>query len=186
MYRAPRDAYNRNMIRLISAGDRKIMLRVNRWVPPRWFRTWMLASSRAGDGGLWVALGVLLLALGGANRFAALEAGLISAALGWVVFFLVKRITGRERPCVKESHCWSKLLPPDRFSFPSGHTIMAFAVAVPIGLSYPDLLAGLIFCAMSIAASRVVLGLHYFSDVLAGIVIGCAIGLVCFRSIIPA
>jgi undecaprenyl-diphosphatase len=146
----------------------------------------MLASSRAGDGGLWVALGLILLTFGGARRYEALETGVISAAIGWIVFFLVKRVTGRERPCVKEAHCWSTLLPPDRFSFPSGHTIMAFAVAVPIGLSYPDLLIGLIFCAMSIGASRVVLGLHYFSDVLAGIVIGCVIGLICFRSIIPA
>ncbi len=174
------------MIRLISAGDRKIMLRVNQWVPPRWFRTWMLASSHAGDGGLWMVLGFILLAFGGTRRFRALEAGLISSAIGWAVFFLVKRVTGRERPCVKEHHCWSTLLPPDRFSFPSGHTIMAFAVAVPIGLSYPDLLIGLIFCSMSVAASRVVLGLHYFSDVLAGILIGCTIGLICFRSIIPA
>ncbi len=179
-------AYNGSVFRLISAGDRKIMLRVNQWVPPRWFRTWMLASSRAGDGGLWVALGLILLTFGGARRYEALETGVISAAIGWIVFFLVKRVTGRERPCVKEAHCWSTLLPPDRFSFPSGHTIMAFAVAVPIGLSYPDLLIGLIFCAMSIGASRVVLGLHYFSDVLAGIVIGCVIGLICFRSIIPA
>jgi undecaprenyl-diphosphatase len=63
---------------------------------------------------------------------------------------------------------------------------MAFAIAVPLGLSYPGLLAGLVFCAMSIAASRVVLGLHYVTDVLAGIVIGCVVGLLCFRSIIPA
>jgi undecaprenyl-diphosphatase len=174
------------MIRLITAGDRKIMHRVNQWTPPRWFRTWMLASSRAGDGWLWVGLGVVLLAFGGVRRFEALLAGLISSAIGWGVFFLVKRVTGRERPCEKEAHCWATLLPPDRFSFPSGHTIMAFAVAVPIGLCYPGLLAGLIFCAMSVAASRVVLGLHYMSDVIAGILIGCAIGIVCFRSIIPA
>ena len=174
------------MIRLISAGDRKIMHRINQWAPPRWFRAWMMASSRAGDGGLWVALGLILLLFGGSRRFDALTVGGISSAAGWIVFFLVKRVTGRERPCVKEAHCWATLLPPDRFSFPSGHTIMAFAVAVPIGLYYPDLLAGLIFCAMSVAASRVVLGLHYITDVLAGILIGCVIGIVCFRSIIPA
>jgi len=174
------------MIRLITAGDRKIMRRVNQWAPPRWFRVWMLASSRAGDGGLWVGLGLILLIFGGSRRVEAVLAGSISASLGWIVFFLIKRLTGRERPCASETHCWSKLLPPDRFSFPSGHTIMAFAVTAPIGLCYPDLLASLIFCATSIAASRVVLGLHYITDVLAGVFIGCAIGVICFRTIIPA
>jgi membrane-associated phospholipid phosphatase len=38
---------------------------------------------------------------------------------------------------------------------------------------------------MSSAASRVVLGLHYVTDVLAGIAIGCVIGLISFRSTIP-
>ena len=62
------------------------------------------------------------------------------------------------------------------FLFPSGHTITAFAVAVPLGAYYPVLLPGLLFCALSIASSRIVLGLHYLSDVLAGILIGCTIG----------
>jgi undecaprenyl-diphosphatase len=38
------------------------------------------------------------------------------------------------------------------------------------------LLAGLIFCAISVAASRVLLGLHYLSDVVAGMVVGTVIG----------
>jgi undecaprenyl-diphosphatase len=73
------------------------------------------------------------------------------------------------------------LLPPDRFSFPSGHTITAFAIAVSLGLYYPALLVGLVFCALSVAASRVILGLHYLSDVLVGIVIGAAIGAIVFQ-----
>ncbi|MDE3197133.1 MAG: phosphatase PAP2 family protein [Acidobacteriota bacterium] len=174
------------MIRLITAGDRKIMHRINRWEPPRWFRAWMLTSSRAGDCWLWLALGTILLLFGGEQRFQVVFTAGVSAAAGGAAFILVKRAIGRERPCSREPHCWSTLLPPDRFSFPSGHTIMAFAIAVPIGLCYPELLAGLIFCAMSVAASRVILGLHYVTDVLAGILIGCAIGLLCFRSIIPA
>jgi undecaprenyl-diphosphatase len=54
---------------------------------------------------------------------------------------------------------------------------MAFAITASIGLYYPALLAGLIFCATSVAASRVLLGLHYLTDVLAGIALGCLIGM---------
>jgi undecaprenyl-diphosphatase len=165
------------MIRMIAAGDRRLMRRVNRWRPPRWLRTWMVAASRAGDGWLWVALGALIALFGGPSRIEAILSGLASASLGWAVFFFVKNLAGRERPCATEPHCWARLLPPDRFSFPSGHTIMAFAITASIGLYYPALLAGLIFCAMSIAASRVLLGLHYLTDVLAGIALGCLIGM---------
>ena len=178
------------MFRRIMAGDRLIMHRLNQWPAPQWIRTWMVIASRAGDGWIWIAVGLVLLLFGGNRRFQALETAAVSVGAGLMTFFLVKHLTGRERPCVSEAHCWAKLLPPDRFSFPSGHTITAFAVAVPIGLVYPALLAGLLFCAMSVASSRVLLGLHYLTDVLAGIVIGCAIGIAAFltigRLIIPA
>jgi undecaprenyl-diphosphatase len=168
------------MIRQITAGDRKIMHRVNQWDAPRWVQQWMVAASRAGDGWLWTAVGLVVLIFGGYRRFDAFATAFISLSAGQITFFLLKRMIGRERPCFTEAHCWAKLLPPDRFSFPSGHTITAFAVAVPIGLYYPALLAGLIFCAISVACSRVLLGLHYLSDVLAGILIGCTVGIAAF------
>jgi len=75
-----------------------------------------------------------------------------------------------------ETHCWSSLLPPDQFSFPSGHSITAFAVAVSLGSFYPTLIEGLLFCAVSVAISRILLGMHFLSDVLAGWAIGAGLG----------
>lgn len=152
------------------------MRRVNRWEAPVWIRRWMVLASRGGDGWLWTAIGVVVILFGGPRRLDALEAGFASVAASLATFFVLKRMTGRERPCAHEPHCWASLLPPDRFSFPSGHTITAFAIAIPIGLYYPGLMIGLLFCAMSVAASRVLLGLHYLSDVLAGLLIGVLIG----------
>jgi membrane-associated phospholipid phosphatase len=54
-------------------------------------------------------------------------------------------------------------------------------VAFLPGLYCPGLLAGLIFCAVSVATSRVIPGLHYISDVLAGILIGTAAGVAAFE-----
>jgi undecaprenyl-diphosphatase len=173
------------MIRLIAAGDRILMRRINQWLAPNWIRKWMLVASRGGDGWLWSAVGLVVFCFGGARRIDALEAGFVAVIAGLAGFLILKRITGRERPCATEPHCWASLLPPDRFSFPSGHTITAFAVAVSIGLFYPALLAGLIFCALSVAASRILLGLHFLSDVLAGILIGTTIGLLAFRCLGP-
>jgi len=99
----------------------------------------------------------------------------LSAGLGVALFLRLKKATGRRRPCAIEPHCWATLLPPDQFSFPSGHTITAFAVSVALSAFYPELAVGLLFCAVSIAASRVLLGMHFLSDVLAGAAIGTAV-----------
>jgi len=77
---------------------------------------------------------------------------------------------------VFEPHCWSTLLPPDQFSFPSGHSITAFAVVVSVAFFYPVLMAGLLFCALSVAVSRILLGMHFLSDVVAGAAIGSLLG----------
>lgn len=168
------------MIRLISAGDRKLMRRLNRWEAPLWIRQWMLFASKGGDGWLWSVVGLILYFFGGPRRADALITGFESVVAAQLTFFILKRVIGRERPCASEPHCWSVLLPPDRFSFPSGHSITAFAIAFSLGLYYPALLVGLLFCAASVAASRVILGLHYLSDVLAGMLIGSAIGIAAF------
>ena len=136
----------------------------------------MLAASRGGDGGLWLALALAVALCGGTERFHALFSATLAAGVGVALFLELKRAFRRKRPCALEPHCWAELLPPDQFSFPSGHTITAFAVAVSLAGFYPELLPGLLFCAISIAASRVLLGMHFLSDVLAGAVLGACLG----------
>lgn len=160
------------MMNYITRRDHKLMHCVNRWTPPRWVRVWMLYATRAGDGWLWYAIGLVLLLFGGPQRFLAIGAAALAAGLGIALFLKVKKVTGRRRPTVFEPHCWATLLPPDQFSFPSGHTITAFSVAVSLSRFYPDLALGLLFCAISVAASRILLGMHFLSDVLAGAAIG--------------
>jgi len=161
---------------LITRGDYNIMHRANNWEAPRWVRLYVLGATRGGDGWLWYAMGLAILLFGGEERFAALGAAGLSSVLSILLFLWLKRITGRRRPCQIERHCWATLLPPDQFSFPSGHTMTAFAVAVPLALFYPNLTIGLGFCALSIAASRILLGMHFLSDVLAGALIGGGLG----------
>ena len=160
----------------ISKGDHHLMRRVNNWEAPRWVRLYVLGATRGGDGWLWYAMGLAILLFGGENRFAALGAAGVAAILSILLFIWLKRFAGRPRPCQIEPHCWATLLPPDQFSFPSGHTMTAFAVATPLLLFYPTLAIGLLFCAISIAASRILLGMHFLSDVLAGALIGTGLG----------
>jgi len=164
-----------SMLIYIARRDHTLMRRVNRWQAPCWIRVWMLCATRGGDGWLWCSMGLMILLMGGEQRLRAIGAGAIAAGLGIALFLRLKKATGRRRPGAFEPHCWATLLPPDQFSFPSGHTITAFAVAASLSRFYPELAVGLLFCAVSVAASRVLLGMHFLSDVVAGAAIGAAV-----------
>jgi len=160
----------------ITNRDHRVMRRANNWAAPHWIRWYMLGATRGGDGWLWLIVALAVLLLGGEERIAALSAAGLSSVLSILLFILLKRLTGRRRPCQIEPHCWATLLPPDQFSFPSGHTMTAFAIAVPLSLFYPAFAIGLLFCALSIAMSRIVLGMHFLSDVIAAALIGTGLG----------
>jgi len=166
------------MIELMTNQDLRLMRRVQGWRPPRWIRFWMLLATRAGNGWMWYAWGLTILVFGDSNRFTAILSSAFSVAVGAALFLALKQRIGRKRPCDIGRVCWVSLLPPDKFSFPSGHTITAFAVVTPLMYFYPALAFLLLFCALSVAASRVILGMHFLSDVLVGCAIGSGLGYV--------
>jgi undecaprenyl-diphosphatase len=94
---------------------------------------------------------------------------------------VLKRRFRRKRPCE-----YARLplydvrpleyFPSDHFSFPSGHSMNAFAFATVVALCFPWIAPAAFAIAASIAASRVLLGLHFVSDVLVGASLGAAIG----------
>lgn len=170
----------------LSAADYRLMRRVNTWRAPRWVRWWMLASTRCGDGWFWGFCGLAVLASHDPEKYAAVLAAAVAAAIGILIFMRLKKAVHRPRPCVYEKHCWATLLPPDQFSFPSGHSITAFAVAVPLSLFYPSFTPVLLALAASVALSRIVLGMHFLSDVAAGSILGAMLGYGCYYGVVAA
>jgi undecaprenyl-diphosphatase len=167
-----------NMLQFIATRDLKLMRKVNKWPAPRWIRHLAIAATRAGDGWLWYLTGLSILLLGGAERLTAVASAGSAALVGVGIFTSLKKLSGRKRPCEIEPHCWATLLPPDQFSFPSGHTITAFAVAIAFGEFYPALLPALLVCALMIATSRILLGMHFLSDVVVGALLGAGLALI--------
>jgi len=151
---------------------------LNRGAGLIWLRVLFQAASRLGDGVVWyVLIGALPLAYGRAGA----RPALVMAVTGLVGILIYKCLKGRllrERPFIRHPGITLAMPPLDRYSFPSGHTLHAVSFTWLAVGHYPELAFILIPLAGLIAASRVVLGLHYPSDVLAGGAIGASLGLV--------
>ncbi|MGH8075923.1 MAG: phosphatase PAP2 family protein [Lysobacter sp.] len=155
-----------------TAGDSGWCLRANRWGERGRSRAYFAAISRLGDGVFWYSLMASLIAMDG---IAGLSASLHLAATGVIALTLYKRLkrwTRRPRPFASDQRIHAWVAPLDEFSFPSGHTLHAVAFSLVAMAHYPMLAWLLVPFTASVAVSRVVLGLHYPSDVLAATVIG--------------
>ena len=172
--------FSDGVFNFIKKRDYALMRRIHHWRAPDWLRWTLVCASRGGDGWLWYTLGFLLLIFGGRLRFVAVCAGLLASGVGLTIYEIVKRRTRRMRPCLVEPNLWARMLPPDQYSFPSGHTIASFAIATSVGLFYPFLMLVLFCCALLISFSRIMLGMHFLSDVVVGMLIGTSLGYAAF------
>jgi undecaprenyl-diphosphatase len=164
------------LLTFVNDSDFRVSGRVRGWTPPRWFRLWMRGATRVADRWLWPVLAVVLVASGHAGH-EALLAGAAAALVANVLLVVLKRRVRRRRPCEEAPHpLFLDLKPPDPFSFPSGHSMNAFAVCTVLALQFPPAAPALALLAASIAASRVVLGMHYVSDVIVGSTMGALLG----------
>lgn len=162
----------------IAQRDLRIMRRLHRWRAPRPIRVSMLLMSRLGNGWVWYSLGIIILLCGGQDRYRAFFASAVAALVCILLFQCVKPLSRRRRPCEIEPHCWAVLAPPDRFSFPSGHAMTSFAIAVTVGGFYPQCQPCLLAIAALIAVSRIIVGMHFLTDIIVGAMIGAFIGYV--------
>ena len=158
------DAYEHRLCRSLNLGLQRPAL-----------RDLFVVVSRLGDGLIWYLLVLLLPVVYG-------EAGLrpaltmaVTGLVGVALYKLLKHRLVRERPYITFAGIHAGTAPLDRYSFPSGHTLHAVSFTVLATAHFPVLGWVLVPLAALIAASRVVLGLHYPTDVLAGAVLGTAL-----------
>ena len=161
----------------IEAGsaERRVCLAMNRWGARQALRRFFGVVSRLGDGVLWYALMAGLAVFGGSHGLIAALHMMLTGLVAAAMYRCLKRWTRRPRPFRAHDGIVAYIAPLDEFSFPSGHTLHAVSFTL-IALAYFPLLAPvLIPFTLMVALSRVVLGLHYPSDVLAATLIGCGL-----------
>lgn len=159
-----------------DAAEYRLCRRLNRSAERRAVRNYFLVVSRLGDGVIWYSMMALLPFIYGAQAVRPVLAMAAVALVGLGTYKILKRVFVRERPFITHPAISLAAAPLDRYSFPSGHTLHAVAFSWQAIAHFPELAWLLVPFAGSVALSRVVLGLHYPTDVLVGAGIGAALG----------
>jgi undecaprenyl-diphosphatase len=128
--------------------------------------------SRLGDGVFWYSLALVLPLIYGLQGLA-LSALMLSAGVVCLLIYkqLKKRLI-RERPFIRSKDIFRGCAPLDKYSFPSGHTMHAVCFSTVVLWHIPEFAILLVPFTVLIALSRMILGLHYPTDVLCGAALG--------------
>ena len=161
--------------------ERSFALWMHRAATRAWVVRLLDAVSRVGDGWLWYAVIACLPWAGGAVGHSVAVRMIGVGIVDLVVYKIIKRWIARPRPyrtCPGIRACARSL---DEFSFPSGHTLHSVAFSVILTVYYPTIALFVWPFTVLVAVSRIVLGLHYASDVIVGALIGAVIAAVSFN-----
>lgn len=149
-----------------------LCLRINALSHKIGLRRLFTGISRLGDWPAYVIVGVACAALLETSGPVFILQSLLTAAVGIAVYKGLKNRLVRERPYITHNGIVCAAAPLDRYSFPSGHTMHAVSFAILYTAHVPVMIWIMAPFALLVAASRVVLGLHYPSDVLVGGLLG--------------
>lgn len=128
--------------------------------------------SRLGDGPLYALLGALLVLFDAHSGRSFLAGTLLAFLIELPVYLLLKNLIRRPRPADAIDSLSAFIQPSDKFSFPSGHTAGAFVMATLVTAHYPLCAPVAYPLAMMVGVSRVMLGVHYPTDIAAGAFLG--------------
>lgn len=169
---------------LIVSGEQWISHATQIWQTPGTLLAWERAAW-LGNWAIPASLLAIVTGIGYLLRLARLRAAslwaLYASCLSGLFTTLLKHTSCRTRPFLPKAGTFHPLfcLQDGMDSFPSGHAALAFAIAVILTAAYPRLTLPSYLIAVIVSLSRVTLGVHYPSDVLAGAAIGLLSGELC-------
>lgn len=165
------------ILKRLHQYDRDLFARVFRQGERRMVIPMARALSRSGDGYLHLLLPLLLIALQlqGLHGFVTLLVLALLIERG--IYWSLKNSLKRPRPQDSLPGLRSLVIASDQFSFPSGHSSGAFLLATCLVIVYGGPVTAMYLWASGVAVSRVILGVHFPGDTLAGAVMGSGVAL---------
>ena len=168
------------LVPALDALDRRVHARLRAWSGPLGVIALLRTFSALGDGWMWL-LGGAVVAVAAPRPLTRLASVAAVAAFANLLIVALKATVRRRRPAAYVPNAFliaAVGAPPDcdRFSFPSGHAANAVALAVVLGHTFPTAGSALLLAAALVGGSRVVLGHHYLTDMMAGVMVGAIAG----------
>ncbi len=157
----------------LAAWDQRFFIRVfQRFASQQVFRAsyWL---SKTADGPLYLLVAAALYGWQPAGYLFFIQLLALGFAIELPLYLLLKNAVKRLRPAdLLPQHIQSYITPSDKFSLPSGHTAGAFVFATTIAFNAPHYLPLVLPWALGVGLSRVLLGVHFPCDILAGMLLG--------------
>lgn len=161
----------------INYWDTRWCIHLNSYSTQKQIALFFKWVSRLGDGAFWYVMMIVPLLIEGTSAILPVALTMLTSTLGLVIYKALKHKTVRPRPYQVHQAIVLGERPLDHFSFPSGHTLHAVLFTIMLGTFFGYLLPILVPFMLLVALSRMVLGLHYPTDVLVGAGIGGTLAL---------
>jgi len=160
------------MLKTLYQVDLRMLLwcRKSRFYPK--FIACVRTTSRTGDGYLQILLPLMYYIMAKHSALPFVELVLVSFAVERICYLILKQTLKRKRPPDIVPDFASIIKASDKFSFPSGHTMAAFLLANLTLMEFGFIAFPIVFWALAVSGSRVILGVHFPSDIAAGAVLG--------------
>ena len=159
----------------VTRWDTLLFHRIFGWGDKRFLNRSFRLISWSANGYLYPFIALyIFLKLDGAISKPFLLSVAVAFPIERVLYHFLKQAMKRDRPFQKIDDVHFRVRPPDRFSFPSGHTASAFLVMTLLSSFFPIpvIQIGTFIWAVMVGVARVYLGVHYPTDVLAGALLG--------------
>ncbi len=128
--------------------------------------------SHSANGYYYPLIPVIFFIIDPVGAYSFLISALIAFSIELPAYKIIKRCVKRFRPYEVNKKIKNRIMPSDRFSLPSGHTAASWVMAILLALHFPLLAAPLFIWAILVGISRIYMGVHYPTDVLAGFILG--------------
>lgn len=138
-------------------------------------KSFFAVISRLGNGVFWYTLIALIPIIYGYDMLHVSIRMIVVGLAGLAIYKIIKSLTERPRPYKVNSNIEVGTSPLDQYSFPSGHTLHAVSFGLTAVYYIPSLIWLVIPFSILVGLSRIILGLHYPTDVIAGIAIGSSL-----------